>query len=65
MHNIKGAVELYEKVVKEEMGDINPFKEMFDSDRPYLLAVGIDNDDIPLMFDQVIYYVDHITGADL
>ena len=65
MHNIKGAVELYEKVVKEEMGDINPFKEMFDSDKPYLLAVGIDNDDIPLMFDQVIYYVDHITGADL
>jgi len=59
MRNLKFAANYYEKAVIEEQGDIYSFKEMFDADIPYLLAAGIDKADIPLMFDQVLYQMEH------
>ena len=59
MRNLKFAADYYEKAVIEEQGNIDSFKEMFDADIPYLLAAGIDKADIPLMFDQVLYQMEH------
>jgi len=55
LQHIKSALAYYKKAVEMESGDFHRFKEQFNQDIPDLLLAGIEENEIPLMFDQLKY----------
>lgn len=55
LQNINGALSFYKEAVRLESGDINRFKELFYEDKEDLLVAGIEENEFPLMFDQLMY----------
>jgi len=58
LQNIKGALELYKNAVNMESGDFHKFLEQFNQDVPDLLIAGIEEEEIPLMLDQLRYQLE-------
>lgn len=58
LQNIKGALELYKNAVNMESGDFQKFLEQFNQDVPDLLIAGIEEEEIPLMLDQLQYLLE-------
>lgn len=55
MQNLKTALEFYRQAVQSESGDINRIKELFFEDKEDLLVAGIEENEFPLMLDQLMY----------
>ena len=55
LQNIKGAVNFYKLGVKSEEDDLNKFLEQFQADVSDLLTAGIEEEEVPLMIDQIRY----------
>lgn len=55
LQNIKGALSHYKQAVQMESGDFYTFQEQFNQDIPDLLVAGIEEDELPLMMDQIRY----------
>ncbi|RHJ91038.1 tetratricopeptide repeat protein [Parabacteroides bouchesdurhonensis] len=58
LQNIKGALAYYKKAVESEENDFNKFQEQFNQDIPDLVVAGIEENEIPLMLDQLRYTLD-------
>lgn len=58
LQNIKGALSYYKDAVQMESGDFHKFLEQFNQDIPDLLVAGIEEEDLPLMLDQLRYMLD-------
>ncbi len=54
----RSALEYYRKSMSEKGFSETEFLEIFEEDRPQLLNQGIDKDDIPIMLDQLRYYLE-------
>ncbi len=55
MGDIRRALSLYLKSIHKENGSIARFAQSFEQDIPDLIHAGISPDDIPILYDQVIY----------
>ena len=55
LQNMDKAVEYYQKALQEEKGDWTKFWEQFKQDIPDLKNAGIEQDEIPLMLDELRY----------
>lgn len=55
LQNIKGALNHYKQAVQMESGDFYKFQEQFNQDIPDLLVAGIEEDELPLIMDQIRY----------
>ncbi|WP_085536241.1 tetratricopeptide repeat protein [Massilibacteroides vaginae] len=55
LQNLKGALAFYKEAIRLESGDINRFKELFYEDKEDLLVAGIEEEEFPLMLDQLMY----------
>ncbi|MDR1402217.1 MAG: tetratricopeptide repeat protein [Tannerellaceae bacterium] len=55
LQNRKGAINRYIQAIQTENGDFNMFKEHFIQDVPDLVVAGIEEEEIPLMLDQLRY----------
>ena len=56
--NRKAALDYYKQsIVKTEFTE-REFFEVFHEDLPYLIELGIDKDDVPIMLDQLRYFVE-------
>lgn len=55
LQNIKGAIAFYKKAVQMESDDFLKFQEQFNQDIPDLLMAGIEEEEVPLMLDQLRY----------
>jgi tetratricopeptide (TPR) repeat protein len=55
LQNINGALTLYKQAVHKESGNMNRFMEMFYEDMDDLLVAGIEEEEFPLMLDQLSY----------
>ncbi|MDF9829508.1 tetratricopeptide repeat protein [Parabacteroides sp. PF5-6] len=55
LQHIKGALGFYQQAVEMESGDYQKFLEQFNQDIPDLLTAGIEENEIPLMLDQLQY----------
>ena len=53
LHNLKSAYELYRKSYDLRQNNWDLFVESFSEDKAYLIANGIDADDIPLLLDAI------------
>lgn len=60
LQNIKGALLFYKKATEMEQSDFHKFQEQFNQDIPDLLAAGIEEEEIPLMLDQLRYMLENI-----
>jgi len=58
LQNITGALELYKKSVLSAKTDFEKFKPEFENDIPELVAAGVEEDEIPLMLDNVRYSIE-------
>lgn len=58
LQNLKGALNLYQEAIKMEAGDFHKFLDQFNQDIPDLLVAGIEEDEIPLMLDQLRYQLE-------
>lgn len=58
LQNIKGALAFYQQAVTQESGDFQKFLEQFTQDIPDLLQAGIEENEIPLMLDQLRYQME-------
>lgn len=55
LQNLKGAIQYYKEAVRLENGDIVRFKELFYEDKEDLMQAGIEEEEFPLMLDQLMY----------
>jgi len=55
LQNLKGALAYYKESIRLESGNVNRFKELFYDDKEDLLVAGIEEDEFPLMLDQLMY----------
>ena len=55
LQNLKGALEYYRQAVVAESNNYNKFLKQFSQDKPDLIQAGIEEDEIPLMLDQLQY----------
>lgn len=55
--NMRGAVDHYAKAVAKENGDFSRFLELFNADIADLNAAGIENEEIPLLLDELRYTI--------
>lgn len=55
--NRKEALEFYKKSIKNSDNSEAEFMEAFHEDLHHLLNLGIDPDDVPIMMDQLRYYI--------
>ncbi|MDR0431213.1 MAG: hypothetical protein LBH58_12150 [Tannerellaceae bacterium] len=55
LQNIKGAVNYYKEAIRSENNDFHKFKEQFIQDIPDLAAADIEDSEVPLMLDQLLY----------
>lgn len=53
-HKITDAIEFYRKSLNLQQDNWDVFIETFNEDKSYLIANGVDNDDIPLMVDVLV-----------
>lgn len=58
LQNVKGALAFYKRAIDSESGDFLRFQELFNLDRADLCVAGIENEEIPLMLDQLRYYIE-------
>ena len=56
--NRKEALEYYKKSISEAGFSEIEFLEVFDEDLPHLIKRGIDKDDVPIMLDQLRYFLE-------
>lgn len=56
--NRKKALEFYRKSISREGFSETEFLEVFDEDLPHLLNQGVDSDDVPIMLDQLRYFLE-------
>lgn len=56
--NRKAALDYYQKSISESGFSEAEFLEVFEEDLPHLLNQGIDIDDIPIMLDQLRYFLE-------
>jgi hypothetical protein len=56
--NRKKALEFYRKSISKEGFSETEFLEVFDEDLPHLLNQGVDSDDVPIMLDQLRYFLE-------
>ena len=54
----KSALENYQKSISNNGFSEEEFMNIFEEDLPHLLDQGIDKDDIPIMLDQLRYYLE-------
>ncbi len=59
MQHIREAVAYYKQSVASEAGNLDKFIEQFNQDIPELLAAGIEEEEIPLMLDQLRYALEN------
>ena len=57
LKNIKKSIDFYQKAIQKESGNFAKFLELFNSDMPDLIAAGIEEEEIPLMLDQLRYSI--------
>ncbi|MDR0748423.1 MAG: hypothetical protein LBF62_02485 [Tannerellaceae bacterium] len=57
LQNRKGATDHYLQAIRMEDEDFNTFKDHFMQDVPDLVAAGIEEEEIPLMLDQLRYRI--------
>lgn len=55
MGNIRDALSLYCRSIEKENGNVARFAKSFEQDVPDLIQAGIQPDDIPILYDQIIY----------
>ena len=55
MGDIKKALELYLSSIKTDGGNTERFAQSFEQDIPDLLHAGVSADDVPILYDQVLY----------
>ncbi len=60
LQHIKNALAYYKKAIQMESGDFHKFQEQFSQDIPDLLVAGIEEEEIPLMLDQLRYQLEDI-----
>ena len=58
LQNIKGALSYYKQAIEADDYDFNKFREQFIQDIPDLLVAGIEENEVPLMLDQLQYTLD-------
>ncbi|HKJ41740.1 MAG TPA: hypothetical protein VKA27_06565, partial [Sunxiuqinia sp.] len=56
--NRKAALEYYKTSISKEGFSETEFMEVFDEDLPQLIRQGIDKEDVPIMLDQLRYFVE-------
>ncbi len=56
--NRKGALENYKRSISESGFSEKAFIEIFEEDLPHLLEQGVDKNDVPIMLDQLRYFVE-------
>jgi tetratricopeptide (TPR) repeat protein len=56
--NRKEALEYYQKSISGDGFSETEFLEVFEEDLPHLLKQDIDNDDVPIMLDQLRYFLE-------
>ncbi len=54
----KEALEYYQKSISKEGFTEPEFLEVFEEDLPYLLRQDIDSEDVPIMLDQLRYFIE-------
>jgi tetratricopeptide (TPR) repeat protein len=54
----KAALDFYKKSITQTDFTESEFFEVFDEDLHYLIQQGIDNEDVPIMLDQLRYFVE-------
>ena len=59
MGNIHSAVELYTAAIKADNGNSDNFVKIFNQDIPDLVHAGIPREDIPIIYDHIIYQHTH------
>ena len=59
MGSRKHALEWYLKSVRHESSSMKAFVEAFEEDRKVLVNHGVDPSDIPIMLDQLRYYLEN------
>jgi len=52
------ALDFYKKSISEAGFTETEFLEVFEEDLPHLLDQGIDNEDVPIMLDQLRYFLE-------
>ncbi len=60
MQNMREALNCYRQAVASEQGDFTKFQELFDEDVQELTMAGIEEEEIPLMMDQLSYLIDGV-----
>ena len=53
-HNLSAAIQFYQKSLNLQMNSWELFLEAFNEDKSFLIANGIDADEIPLLLDSII-----------
>ncbi len=56
--NRKEALEYYQKSITKEGFSEAEFLEVFEEDLPHLLKQGIESEDVPIMLDQLRYFIE-------
>ena len=54
----KSALEYYKKSISQAGFAEREFFEVFDEDLHHLLRLGIENEDVPIMLDQLRYFLE-------
>jgi tetratricopeptide (TPR) repeat protein len=57
LQNVKQAIACYRSAVQAEDGDFDKFLTLFEQDIPDLIHAGIDPPEIPLLLDQLRYWL--------
>jgi tetratricopeptide (TPR) repeat protein len=58
MGNRRAALDYYQKSISDNGFSMNEFLEVFQEDLPHLIRQGINNDDVPIMLDQLRYFLE-------
>ncbi|SHE44005.1 Tetratricopeptide repeat-containing protein [Mariniphaga anaerophila] len=56
--NRKAALDFYRKSISENGFSADEFQEVFEEDLPHLISQGIDAEDVPIMLDQLRYFLE-------
>ncbi|MBK6281664.1 MAG: hypothetical protein IPF54_02415 [Draconibacterium sp.] len=58
MGNRKAALDFYKKSISKDYFSEREFFEVFDEDLHHLLDQGVEKEDVPIMLDQLRYFVE-------
>lgn len=58
LNNRKAALDYYQKSISKNGFSEAEFLEVFGEDLPHLISQGIDSDDVPIMLDQLRYFLE-------